>query len=44
MMFPRLIRTPILGLIFEEKKAYYTRKITVVTEFDKSHPYTTCKL
>ena len=28
-MFPCIIRTPILGLIFEEKNAYYTRKITV---------------
>ena len=28
-MCPRIIRTPTLGLIFEEKNAYYTRKITV---------------
>ena len=28
-MFPRIIRTPTLGLTFEENNAYYTRKITV---------------
>ena len=28
-MFPRLIRTPTFDLIFKEKNAYYTRKITV---------------
>ena len=27
-MCPRIIRTPTLGLIFDEKNAYYTRKIT----------------
>ena len=37
-MFPRLIRTPTLGLIFEENNAYYTRKITVrELHVDKAH-------
>ena len=31
-MCPRIIRTPTLGLIFEEKNAYYTRKITVYVQ------------
>ena len=32
-MFPCIIRTPTLGLIFEEKNAYYTRKITIVNNY-----------